>query len=93
MIANLVIVAEDAKTGHPGIRGIGHPRNSFIWHLAMGMRKAKELMYTEDAVSGIEGARIGMINKAVPIGKPLLIQVLDHILKRNWLTVLISKPQ
>jgi len=30
------------------------------------MRKAKELMYTGDAISGTEAAEIGMINKAVP---------------------------
>lgn len=69
MMADLIIAAEDAKIGHPGIRGIGHPRNSCIWPLVIGMRKAKELMYTGDAISGIEAERIGMINKAVPADK------------------------
>ena len=35
----------------------------------MGMRKAKELMYTGDPISGTEAAAIGMINKAVPPDK------------------------
>lgn len=69
MMADLIIAAEDAKIGHPGIRGIGHPRNSCIWPLVIGMRKAKELMYTGDAISGIEAAQIGMVNKAVPAEK------------------------
>ena len=69
MMADLVIAAEDAKIGHPGIRGLGHPRNSCIWPMVIGMRKAKELMYTGDAISGIEAAEIGMINKAVPRDK------------------------
>ena len=66
MMADLVIAAENAKIGHPGVRGLGHPRNSCIWPMVMGMRKTKELMYTGDAISGTEAAEIGMINKAVP---------------------------
>ena len=66
MMADLVIAADNAKIGHPGIRGLGHPRNSCIWPIVMGMRKTKELMYTGDAISGTEAAAIGMINKAVP---------------------------
>lgn len=66
MMTDLVIAAEDAKIGHPGIRGLGHPRNSCLWPMIIGMRKAKELMYTGDSISGIEAAEIGMINKAVP---------------------------
>lgn len=69
MMADLVVAAEDAKIGHPGIRGLGHPRNSCAWPIILGMRKAKELMYTGDAISGVEAAQIGMINKAVPADK------------------------
>jgi len=69
MMADLIIAAEDAKIGHPGIRGLGHPRNSCIWPMVIGMRKAKELMYTGDTISGIEAAEIGMVNKAVPLDK------------------------
>jgi enoyl-CoA hydratase len=69
MMADLVIAAEDSQIGHPGVRGLGHPRNSCLWPLIIGMRKAKELMYTGDTISGIEAARIGMINKAVPADK------------------------
>jgi len=69
MMTDLIVAAEDAKIGHPGIRGLGHPRNSCIWPLVIGMRKAKELMYTGDTISGIEAEQIGMINKAVPLDK------------------------
>lgn len=67
MMADLVIAAEDSKIGHPGVRGLGHPRNSCLWPMVLGMRKAKELMYTGDTISGKEAAEIGMINKAVPL--------------------------
>jgi enoyl-CoA hydratase len=66
MMTDIVIAAEDSKIGHPGVRGLGHPRNSCGWPMIMGMRKAKELMYTGDAISGTEAAEIGMINMAVP---------------------------
>jgi enoyl-CoA hydratase/carnithine racemase len=66
MMADIVIAADDAKFGHPGTRGLGTPRNGYIWPLVIGMRKAKELMYTGDSISGVEAERIGMINAAVP---------------------------
>ena len=66
MMCDLVIAAEDARIGHPGVRGLGHPRNSCFWPLVIGMRKSKELMYTGDQISGTEAASIGMVNRAVP---------------------------
>jgi enoyl-CoA hydratase len=66
MMADLVVAAEDAQLGHPGLRGLGTSRTGVIWPLVIGMRKAKELYYTGDSVTGIEAERIGMINHAWP---------------------------
>jgi enoyl-CoA hydratase len=66
MMCDLVIAADNAIIGHPGTRGLGHPRNSCFWPLLIGMRKTKELMYTGDQISGKEAATMGMINRAVP---------------------------
>jgi enoyl-CoA hydratase len=66
MMADFVTAAEDAQLGHPGLRGLGTSRTGVIWPLVIGMRKAKELYYTGDNVSGIEAERIGMINHAWP---------------------------
>jgi enoyl-CoA hydratase len=66
MMADLVVAAEDAQLGHPGLRGLGTSRTGVIWPLVIGMRKAKELYYTGDAISGAEAERIGMINYAWP---------------------------
>lgn len=66
MMADLVVAADDAQIGHPGVRGLGVPRNGAIWPLVIGMRKAKELMYTGESISGTEAERIGMINYAWP---------------------------
>ena len=66
MMADLVTAAEDAQLGHPGLRGLGTSRTGVIWPLVIGMRKAKELYYTGDSVSGREAERIGMVNYAWP---------------------------
>jgi len=66
MMSDMVVAAEDARLGHPGVRGLGVARNGVIWPLVIGMRKAKELYYSGDNVTGKEAAEIGMINYAWP---------------------------
>ncbi len=66
MMADLVVAAEDAQMGHPGVRGLGVARNGVIWPLVIGMRKAKELYYQGSSISGVEAEKIGMINYAWP---------------------------
>lgn len=66
MMADLVTAAEDAQIGHPGLRGLGTSRTGVIWPLVIGMRKAKELYYTGDSISGAEAERIGMVNYSWP---------------------------
>ncbi|MGH2632816.1 MAG: enoyl-CoA hydratase-related protein [Tepidiformaceae bacterium] len=66
MMADLVTAADDAQLGHPGLRGLGTSRTGVIWPLVIGMRKAKELYYTGDSVTGAEAERIGMVNYAWP---------------------------
>ena len=66
MMADLVVAADDCQIGHPGHRGLGVARNGVIWPLVIGMRKAKELSYTGEYISGTEAERIGMINYAWP---------------------------
>ena len=67
MMADLVVAAEDAQLGHPALRGMGTSRTGVIWPLVIGMRKAKELYYSGDSVTGKEAAEIGMINYAWPL--------------------------
>ncbi len=66
MMSDMVVAAEDARLGHPGVRGLGVARNGVIWPLVIGMRKAKELYYSGDNVTGVEAAEMGMINYAWP---------------------------
>ncbi|GAB4331046.1 MAG: enoyl-CoA hydratase [Dehalococcoidia bacterium] len=66
MMSDLITAAEDARFGHPGVRGLGVARNGVIWPLVIGMRKAKELYYTGDNITGKEAEALGMINYAWP---------------------------
>lgn len=61
---DLVYIAEDAQMGYPAVR-FGVPDMQFhAWML--GMRTAMEMMLTGDPISGIEAARLGWANRAVP---------------------------
>jgi enoyl-CoA hydratase len=71
---DLVYMAEDAQMGYPAVR-FGVPDNHFhAWFV--GMRKAMEMMVTGDSISGVEAARLGWANEAVPADE-LEAKVLD----------------
>jgi len=62
---DLVVAAEDATFSDPvvafganGVEYFGHP-----WEL--GSRKAKEMLFTGDAISAQEGKELGMVNRVV----------------------------
>lgn len=65
-MCDLMFVAEDAIIGYPPVRAmtsvdiIYHP-----WH--MHQRKVRELLYTDDSVTGKEAAELGWANRAVPV--------------------------
>lgn len=67
MMADLVTAADDAQFGHPGLRGLGTSRTGVIWPLVIGMRKAKELYYTGENITGTEAEECEMINYAWPM--------------------------
>ena len=66
MMADLVVADENTSIGHPGHRGLGVARNGVIWPHVLRMRKAKELSYTGEYITGTEAEKIGMINYAWP---------------------------
>lgn len=66
--SDLAIAASDAKIGHPeqkmGLAGATYLTSWII--LALGPRKAREMLLLGDVVSGTTAADIGLVNKAVP---------------------------
>ena len=67
-MCDLMFVADDAIIGYPPVRAmtpvdiIYHPWN-------MHMKKARELLYTGNSVTGTEAAEIGWANYAYPIAE------------------------
>lgn len=64
--ADIVVAAEDARFGLPQARGLGVIHTMGLWPYYMGIRKAKELAFTGDSITGAEAEALGLINKAVP---------------------------
>jgi enoyl-CoA hydratase len=65
---DLCVCSEDALFGAPEIRFIG-PYLPAIWPWIIGMRKARELLYTGNLIDANEAWRLGMVNKVVPIDR------------------------
>lgn len=64
-MCDLMFVAEDARLGYPPVRAMSTPDLVYHpWH--MPMRKARELLYTGDSVTGKEAVEIGWANRAYP---------------------------
>ncbi|WP_062234706.1 enoyl-CoA hydratase/isomerase family protein [Fictibacillus sp. FJAT-27399] len=73
--ADLAIASNDAIIGEPEIRfGAAPPTLMMPW--IVGMRKAKELLFTGDSVDAQEGYRIGIYNRVVSQEK-LLNEAID----------------
>jgi enoyl-CoA hydratase len=62
---DLFVVADDALIGYPPVRDMSPPDNCwFPWHLPM--RKAKEMIFTGDPLTGKQAAEYGLANYSVP---------------------------
>jgi enoyl-CoA hydratase len=65
---DLFVVSEDCEIGYPAVRAMSPPDNLwFPWHLPM--RKAKEMLFTGDPITGKEAEDLGLANYAVPADK------------------------
>lgn len=65
---DMVIAADDAKFGYPGVPNAGIPPGMHVWFLQriIGRMKAAELIYTGKSISAPEAERLGLITRAVP---------------------------
>ncbi len=66
MMCDLCVCSDDAFFGEPEIR-FGSGVVTMVMPWVLGVRKAKELLYTgEDRVTAEEALRIGLVNRVVP---------------------------
>jgi enoyl-CoA hydratase len=68
LCADIVIASEDARIGTPYARLWGC-HLSGMWIYRLGLTRAKEYALTGKPLSGVEAARIGLINRAVPFDR------------------------
>lgn len=72
MLANmcdLIIAAESAFFSDPGVHTLGAASVEVLIHpWVMGLRKAKEMLYTGGRIDAAEALRIGLVNRVVPDG-------------------------
>ena len=65
MTCCITLSAESARFGEPEIRFSTAPP-AMIMPWVVGMKKARELLYTGDTIDAAEALRIGMVNRVVP---------------------------
>ena len=68
LCADLVIASEDARIGTPYARMWG-AYLSGMWLYRLGLTRAKEFALTGRPLSGVEAAKAGLINRAVPFAE------------------------
>jgi enoyl-CoA hydratase/carnithine racemase len=68
---DMIIAAEDAKFGYPGVPNAGIPPGMHVWFLQkiIGRMKAAELIYTGKSITATEAERLGLITRAVPVAE------------------------
>ncbi|MEO0896119.1 MAG: enoyl-CoA hydratase/isomerase family protein [Bacteroidota bacterium] len=83
---DLILAADEAQIGDTHTKWGILPKWGMTQRLMnqVGMRKAKELSFTAQAVSGEEAERIGLVNKSVPLAQlqecvdDMVEQILDN---------------
>ena len=65
LACDLILASEDASFGEPEIR-FGGGSAFLIMPYLIGLRRAKELLFTGDRINAREAERIGLINHVVP---------------------------
>jgi enoyl-CoA hydratase len=66
LVADIVIASDDAIFNDPVVRMGANSQEVMILPWVLGEKKAKELLFTGDSLTGVEAARLGMVNKVVP---------------------------
>jgi enoyl-CoA hydratase len=92
---DMIVAADDAKFGYPGVPNAGIPPGMHVWFLqkAMGRMKAAELIYTGKSVSAAEAERLGIITRAVPKAelRPETMKVAAEVAAMSPLTLKITR--
>ncbi len=69
LCADMIIAADNALFTHPGWRYIGPEGDIALLIELVGLRKAKEMMFTGIPLDAQEAYRVGLVNKVVSLDK------------------------
>lgn len=95
MAFDLVVASEEAKIGDTHTKWGILPKwgmTQRLQHL-VGLRKAKELSFTAQAISGQEAANIGLVNRCVPTAEleATVNQLATQIIENSGQTIAVVK--
>jgi enoyl-CoA hydratase len=62
-VSDLVVASTAASFGHPAGRDLGLPPTIFFWPLLMGMKQAREMLYTSRMIDAETALGFGLINR------------------------------
>lgn len=62
-VSDLVVASTAASFGHPAGRDLGLPPTIFFWPLLMGMKRAREMLYTSKMIDAQTALDFGLINR------------------------------
>jgi enoyl-CoA hydratase len=65
-MCDLVVAADDARFANPVLRMTGAAVELLVEPWELGLRKAKEFLWTGDAIDAREAWRLGLVNRVVP---------------------------
>jgi enoyl-CoA hydratase len=68
-MCDLIVAADDAVFQNPVLRMTGAGVELLVEPWEIGMRKAKEFLFTGDKIDASEAWRLGLVNKVVPAGQ------------------------
>lgn len=68
LMCDLVVAEESTNLWNPSIRHAGTGGEVMVLPWEVGVRKAKEMLWTGDAIDIHEAERLGMVNRVVPDG-------------------------
>jgi enoyl-CoA hydratase/carnithine racemase len=65
---DMVLAAEDARFGYPGVPNLAAPPGMHVWFLQrlVGRMRAAELIFTGEPIDAREAQQLGLITRAVP---------------------------
>ena len=92
-VCDLVVAADNASFSDPvvafGVNGVEY----FAHPWEVGVRKAKEMLFTGEAISAEEGRTLGMVNRVVPLADlpARTLELAEHIAQRPSIGLKLAK--